>query len=187
MIFDSKNNKKLHNLTVFLPNFTALIPYNTTINTTLHTERSEVSTMKEVTRVVIKGESGYVGVDDAYKDKVTITPESISYEYMPLFALPDNANQKWSYKTINQAFKERFVAIAEELIKELDRAKDERWLDVGALEIVITFADRTQRKERYFVLGDYFHDSFMRIKQLVPAIEQIPEVLKTEEDYREDC
>ena len=36
--------------------------------------------MAEITRIVIKGSSGYCCVDEAFNDKVTITEESISYD-----------------------------------------------------------------------------------------------------------
>lgn len=37
----------------------------------------------QIIRIVIKGASGYGPVDEAYEDKVTLTPSSISYEYNP--------------------------------------------------------------------------------------------------------
>ncbi len=40
--------------------------------------------MKDIIRIVIKGESGYCSVDDAYNDKITITRDSIRYEYKPM-------------------------------------------------------------------------------------------------------
>ncbi|MBQ4530039.1 MAG: hypothetical protein IJA36_05455 [Lachnospiraceae bacterium] len=39
--------------------------------------------MADIVRIVIKGASGYCCLDDAFNDKVTITGESISYEYIP--------------------------------------------------------------------------------------------------------
>lgn len=37
----------------------------------------------EIIRITIKGSSGFSSVDEAYRDKVTLTPHSISYEYKP--------------------------------------------------------------------------------------------------------
>ena len=39
--------------------------------------------MPDINRIVIKGSSGYCCVDEAFNDKVTITEDSISYEYIP--------------------------------------------------------------------------------------------------------
>ena len=43
--------------------------------------------MAEITRIVIKGSSGYGCYDEAFNDKVTITKDSISYEYVPAVLL----------------------------------------------------------------------------------------------------
>ena len=40
--------------------------------------------MVDIIRIVIKGSSGYCCYDEAYNDKVTITDDSISYEYIPV-------------------------------------------------------------------------------------------------------
>ena len=43
-------------------------------------EDAEVS---RIVKIVIKSTSGFGPIDQAYNDKITITPESISYEYKP--------------------------------------------------------------------------------------------------------
>lgn len=50
--------------------------------------------MAEITRIVIKGSSGYCCVDEAFNDKVTITEESISYEYVPYVESEINPKRK---------------------------------------------------------------------------------------------
>lgn len=42
--------------------------------------------------------------DEAYNDKVTITPASISYEYIPVKESEINPKRKWSYKTNSPKF-----------------------------------------------------------------------------------
>lgn len=61
----------------------------------------------KIVRIVIKGASGYGPVDEAYEDKVTLTPSSISYENKPhpCARSDTNIHKKWSYTT-NQAVKE---------------------------------------------------------------------------------
>ena len=39
--------------------------------------------MNRIVKITIKGSSGYCPIDEAYKDKLTITSSSISYEYTP--------------------------------------------------------------------------------------------------------
>ena len=40
--------------------------------------------MADIIRIIIKGESGYGPVDEAFTDKVTIDHDSIRYEYRPV-------------------------------------------------------------------------------------------------------
>ena len=40
--------------------------------------------LREIIKVVIKHCSGYCAFDDAYNEKLTMTPDSISYEYVPI-------------------------------------------------------------------------------------------------------
>ena len=68
--------------------------------------------MAEITRIVIKGSSGCCCVDEAFNDKVTITEESISYEYVPYVESESNLKRKWSYKTNSPLFKKKFAEIA---------------------------------------------------------------------------
>lgn len=40
--------------------------------------------MADIIRIIIKSESGYGPVDEAFTDKVTIDHDSIRYEYRPV-------------------------------------------------------------------------------------------------------
>ena len=55
--------------------------------------------MKEIVRVTIKGFSGYGPYDEGYEDKVIITPDFISYEYVPNVESETNPKRKWRYST----------------------------------------------------------------------------------------
>ena len=56
-------------------------------------------------------------------------------------------------------------------------------MDIGATTFVVTYADKTKRERDFFLPGDDFKDCFAVIKQMVPGLENTPEVLKTAEDY----
>ena len=57
-------------------------------------------------KIVIKSTSGFCPVDYAYNDKLTITANSIAYEYKPYLESDNslNVHRKWSYKTTNTNF-----------------------------------------------------------------------------------
>ena len=68
--------------------------------------------MADIIRIIIKGESGYGPVDEAFTDKVTIDLDSIRYEYKPVVESKINVPRKWSYKTSSPIFQKRFKEVA---------------------------------------------------------------------------
>ena len=139
----------------------------------------------KIIKIVIKGASGYGPVDAAYEDKVTLTPSSISYEYKPhpLAQSETNVYKKWSYKTDNPAFSERFDAIAAKAPEYLHDDGELLALDIGPIELVVTLEDKHKESVYLFCPSEYFSDLFRLIKPLVPSFEDIPAVLLTHEDY----
>ena len=81
--------------------------------------------MTDIIRIVIKGSSGYCCYDEAYNDKVTITEDSISYEYIPVLESEVNQKRKWSYRTNSPLFKKTFGDI-KALIPGIFEGKKER-------------------------------------------------------------
>lgn len=140
--------------------------------------------MKKVTRIVIKGSSGYCSINNAYNDKVTISDNSISYEYKPLYESENNSLRKWNYKTNSIAFLNTYKKIVG-LIEEILNTEDEVFCtDVGEITFVITFSDKSKQTRTFFCSGEYFKECFTIIKLLVPKCEYVPAVLLTEEDYK---
>lgn len=141
--------------------------------------------MPEIERIVIKGASGYCCIDEAFNDKVTITPESIAYEYIPGIESEMNPKRKWSYKTNSPLFKIKYDAIVSMLPEIIERGIAVFCTDIGGIEFHITYSDKTKFKEIYWVPGDYFEELFKIIKSMVPECEYTPAVLLTSEDYEE--
>ncbi len=142
--------------------------------------------MKDIIQIVIKGASGYGCIDEAYNDKVTITSESISYEYVPYVETEINPKRKWSYKTNSPIFKMKFSHIAQMIPEIIERDIEEFCTDIGGIEFNITYADKTKFKKIYWVSGDYFNELFAMIKSLVPDCEYTPAVLLTSDDFDEN-
>ena len=142
--------------------------------------------MADIIKIVIKGTSGYCCSDEAYNDKVTITSESISYEYIHFMESEINPKRKWSYKTNSPIFKMKFDHIENIMPEIIERRIDEFCTDIGGIEFNITYADRAKFKEVYWVPGDYFNELFGMIKNLVPDCEYTPAVLLSSTDYGED-
>jgi hypothetical protein len=139
--------------------------------------------MNEITKVTIKGESGYGPADEAYKDRVTVEANMISYEYIPVFVAETNPMRKWFYKTTSPIYQKLFNDLVEVMPSIINRDLNEFCTDIGAIEFTVSYADKTKWKETFFLPGDCFKDCFAIIKQMVPDCEYVPAVLLTKEDY----
>lgn len=142
--------------------------------------------MSDIIRIVIKGASGYCCSDEAYNDKVTITSDSIAYEYIPFLESELNPKRKWSYKTDSPLFKVLYSNVVEMLPRYLEEDIERFCTDIGGIEFIITYSDKTKYKNIFWVPGDDFHDLFKVIKQMIPATEYTPAVLLTSEDFEDE-
>ena len=142
--------------------------------------------MPDIIRIVIKGSSGYCCVDEAFNDKVIITEDSISYEYIPYVESEINHKRKWNYKTNSKIFKLKYCEITKKADEVIQRNIEEVWTDIGDIEFNITFSDKTKFNKTYWVMGDELKDLFSAIKSIVPETEYTPVVLLTSDDYDEE-
>ena len=142
----------------------------------------------DIIRIMIKGASGYGCEDDAYEDKVSLTESSISYEYKPhpMSQSEMNVHRKWSYKTDSLLFKCIFQEVAARTPEYLYIDNKEFVCDIGPTIITATFEDKHKETVNYFSPSELFYEYFQLIKRLVPACEDIPEVLKTRDDYENE-
>lgn len=138
--------------------------------------------MKEVVRITIKGSSGYGPYDAAYEDKVTISSDAISYEYIPKVQSPENMPRKWSYRTTSPMFYELFQKTALAVEEILNRTEEDFAYDVGEISFSVQYSDKTRRRREFFLPPDDFKDCFMIIKLMVPSCEEVPDVLRTSDD-----
>ena len=141
---------------------------------------------KEIKRITIKGSSGYCSYEYVYEDKLTITPDSISYEFVPALNSHIRKPRKWTYKTDNPEFRENFTAIAAGVKEALVNDTIAFCTDVGGIEFIVSYDDRTRDRRQFWCTAEDFKELFALIKRLVPAIEEVPETLKTNEDYEDE-
>ena len=139
--------------------------------------------MADVIRIVIKGESGYGPIDEAYTEKVTIDREAIRYEYKPM--TESNSVRKWSYRTNSPEFQNLFMEAAKAVEVILNWKQVPFVMDIGATTFIITYADKTKREREFFLSGDEFKDCYEVIKRMVPGCENTPGVLRTTEHYND--
>ena len=133
--------------------------------------------MIAIERIAIKGESGYCAYDDAYEDKLFITPTSIRYERKPLVESADNVRRKWSYKTESPEFAELFGELAKGVSEVLAWEDVPFVTDIGSTTFTVTYSDKTRESRSFILPGDDFDECFSIVRQMVPGCEPIPDVL----------
>lgn len=141
--------------------------------------------MFEISKIVIKGSSGWCIADEAYDDKFTVTREGIAYEYHPMVETEINPTRKWSYKTTSPIFKKLYADLVEVMPAIVNHETDMWCTDIGGIEFILTYPDKTKFKHTFFLPGDEFNDCFEIIKHMVPESEYVPAVLLTRDDYTE--
>ena len=94
-------------------------------------------------KIVIKSTSGFCPVDYAYNDKLTITANSIAYEYKPYLESDNSLNvcRQWSYKTTNSIFSLAFEKIAMAVDEILSRDQEAMYCDSGNIDFIVTYDD----------------------------------------------
>lgn len=142
--------------------------------------------MKDIIKIVIKGASGYCCYDEAYNDKLSITADSIVYEYMPAVESELNPKRKWSYKTNSPLYKVLYSSVIEMLPRYLNDDIESFCTDVGGIEFIVTYSDKTKFKKLFWVSSEDFIDLFRVIKQMIPATEYTPAVLITSDDFDDE-
>ena len=95
--------------------------------------------MADIIRIIIKGESGYGPVDEAFTDKVTIDLDSIRYEYKPVVESKINVPRKWSYKTCSPIFQKRFKEVADSVETILHWEEKPFVTDIGVTTFAVTY------------------------------------------------
>ena len=133
--------------------------------------------MPDIIKVNIKSGSGFVPLEDAYNDKLSITSNSLSYEYVPVYITEVNQIQKWSYKTNNPNFITSFNKIAEMINDIMYTEILEHWCDIGEIEFIVTYEDKSKKRATFFLPPDYFETVLKEIKKLIPSLKQIPIIL----------
>ena len=134
--------------------------------------------MPAIERIAIKGTSGYCSYEDAYEDKLFITPTSIRYERKPEIESVFNAPRKWSYKTTSPEFGELFAELAKEVAAILAWEDVIFVTDIGSTTFVVTYADKSRESRDFILPSEDFEACFSIVKRMLPTCEPIPDVLE---------
>lgn len=153
---------------------------------------------KQVTKITIIGISGYCSAADAYKDRLTITRNKITYHYRPEIMKSsyndsdddlrtvENPEIKWTANYGSRCLKNSFEEIAELVLLKLEEGEPSPCCDIGVTEIIVEFADKSKSRKQFFQPADYFYDLFKCIQTLfVSEAFKMPVVIRTSDFYEE--
>lgn len=134
--------------------------------------------MKEIKRITITSHSGNVTMDGVYEDKLSITAESIIYEYKPFRPSAKNPLVKWSHRTNSAEFAKQFKTVRKLTEKAFTKKRNESYDDVGAIVFCITYTDNTKTMKETDAWDNSFVELFDAIRKMIPQSERIPVVLE---------
>lgn len=141
-----------------------------------------VVSMPAFERIVIKGESGFCSINEAYTDTVTITPDWIRYKYEPRELSEHNLPMSWAYQPSGLGYRALFDEVAEKVAGILEQDDEEFVADVGSTTFAVTYPNGTKKHRVFYLPGDDFAECFALVKKMVPSEEAIPRVLLTSDD-----
>ena len=134
--------------------------------------------MKEIKRITIKSRSGNVTMDGVYEDKLSITAESITYEYKPFRPSAENPHVKWSHRTNSAEYAKQFKAICKLTEKAFKKKRQEYFNDVGGIGFCITYEDNTRTIKETDAWDKSFEALFDAIRKMIPQSERMPVVIE---------
>ena len=127
-----------------------------------------------ITRITIKSESGYGPLEKAYKDRLTITRDSIRFEYEPLKETPHNPAVHWTETSSDPQFSFMFANLCQEVKKIMSREEELTGTEHDLTTFSIMY-DNGKKDERTFrISDDEFVLCFTIIDQMVKMVHQTP-------------
>ena len=134
--------------------------------------------MKEVTKIMIEGASGFGPIEEGYNDKLIIGQAFIEYLYQPAQESPLNPLRKWRYTTNSPIYKKLFNEVVSLLSIVYETDPDQVFCtDVGGYTFNIKYSDGSKLKKTFWTGGSIFAQLFHCISRMVPDTEYMPALL----------
>ena len=147
------------------------------------TEENEGTNMTDITTISIGRTSDFGSVEDSFYEELTVTCDSISYEYKPGMETEFNKSEEWFYRITRPAFQELFRQAAAAAVEGINRVEEKFVTDIGFASISVTYADGTSLERTLYFSEDKseLKECLSLIQQMVPEGESIPALLIIEE------
>ena len=89
----------------------------------------------------------------------------------------EEEERQWSYKSNKPLMRDIIKEAFEELGKIIWMDDEVRCYDIGSIEFIITYSDKTKIKKTFWRPATDFRRGFVAIRDLVPGLENIPRLL----------
>lgn len=115
---------------------------------------------------------------DEYKDTISLTDNSLTYDLKPGAENDSQIPVKWSYRTSSKKFKTYYYDIAV-CVNELLSLKSAYCIDdASSVEFRVRFADGFGCYRLFWAPEDKFDSVFQLIRCLIPPMDEYPEMMK---------
>ena len=130
--------------------------------------------MKKITDIAFRGTSGFTSIESAYEEILTISSESISYEYKPVRENEHNYTQSWTCQAKSPMFQENYESLCGKIQKVMEHVEDIFCPDTGTLTVTVTLEDGSNWEKYYTFTVKEFEDSISTIEKMIPSSEVRP-------------
>lgn len=130
----------------------------------------------KIIRIVFKSASGALcSIDRAYDDRLTLTPERMTYKRTPFRPSFSNPIVSWSYKTSTFKYTRVFNRICSSAVKAMTEMPELLPpKDSACIDIIITFEDKTSVKDSTSRYNKSYANLFREVQALIPPAEEPP-------------
>lgn len=141
--------------------------------------------MAEVVEMVFQSVSGNCPVDFAYADKMTITPEEISYTYTPYEESRMHPKREWKH-TGDSVFRQQYKILAAIMQKALMVKTDLCCTDIGFTEVRLIYSDRTEVRRTFWDPSVHLLLPLNLIADMIPKGAFVPVLFRTAGESEEE-
>ena len=134
--------------------------------------------MAKITRITVTKNPGYGCSSHFFQESITITANSIEYKLIPHMHNKVDAKRHWRFKSNKPFVRDLLKEAFDGLGKVVRMDESERCHDIGSIEFVIKYSDKTKIKKVFWRPSTDFRNGFVALRDLVPHLEDIPRFLK---------
>ncbi len=144
---------------------------------------------QNVIKVILNSAPSFCCINDAYKETLTITANSIEYTCTPISESNSNPSTYWSYHTNSSNFKVKYNLVAKLAINALNNDLELLSLSVcdgDEIGVEVIYSDGSSLSNYYFGSIEQLGILPSEISTMIPKCEDIPPIITIYDELLED-